>query len=128
RGAGAQGTRRRITAPESWAHAHTVRAQVDAIVVGTGTALTDDPSLTARAPDGTLHTHQPLRVVVGHRDLPAGAALHGPGGELVQVRTHDPAEVPATLDAREVRHVLVAGGPTLPPPLARAWPAAEPPP
>lgn len=111
--AAADGSSRWITSPESRAHAHTVRAQVDAIVVGTGTALTDDPSLTARAPDGTLHTHQPLRVVVGHRDLPAGAALHGPGGELVQVRTHDPAEVLATLDAREVRHVLVEGGPTL---------------
>ena len=111
--AAVDGSSRWITSPESRAHAHAWRAQVDAIVVGTGTALTDDPSLTARDATGHLAAHQPLRVVVGHRDLPANAALHGDGGELVTMRTHDPLEVLAELHAREVRHVLVEGGPTL---------------
>ncbi|WP_100423112.1 bifunctional diaminohydroxyphosphoribosylaminopyrimidine deaminase/5-amino-6-(5-phosphoribosylamino)uracil reductase RibD [Sediminihabitans luteus] len=107
------GTSRWITGPDARAHAHGVRAGVDAIVVGTGTALTDDPSLTARTDHG-LATDQPLRVVVGHRDVPAGARLRAhDGGELVPLRTHDPAEVLAALAAREVRHVLVEGGPTL---------------
>ncbi|WP_051681571.1 bifunctional diaminohydroxyphosphoribosylaminopyrimidine deaminase/5-amino-6-(5-phosphoribosylamino)uracil reductase RibD [Cellulomonas sp. HZM] len=111
--AAADGTSRWITGAVARQHAHDLRAEVDAIVVGTGTALADDPSLTARAADGTLVGHQPLRVVVGLRDVPGDARLRGEGGELVHVRTHDPAEVLAVLAAREVRHALVEGGPTL---------------
>ena len=111
--AAADGSSRWITSEVSRHHAHDLRAEVDAIVVGTGTALVDDPSLTARNAAGELHGQQPLRVVVGHRDLAPDARLHGPGGELVHVRTHDPAQVLAQLAAREVRHVLVEGGPTL---------------
>lgn len=111
--AAADGTSRWITSVESRRHAHEQRAQVDAIAVGTGTALADDPSLTARAADGALADHQPLRVVVGDRPVPPGARLHGPGGELLALRTHDVHAVLAELHAREVRHVLVEGGPTL---------------
>lgn len=112
------GTSRWITGPQARAHAHTVRAQVDAIAVGTGTALADDPSLTARVSEAAEghdggDTHQPIRVVVGHRALPADARLRGPGGELLHLATHDPAEVLATLAARDVRHLLVEGGPVL---------------
>ena len=111
--AAADGTSRWITSEVARRHAHELRSQVDAIVVGTGTALADDPELTARTADGALVEHQPLRVVVGLRDLPAGARLHGPGGALVQLRTHEPAEVLDLLAGREVRHALVEGGPTL---------------
>lgn len=110
--AAADGTSRWITSAESRRHAHALRAEADAIVVGTGTALVDDPSLTARDEVG-MAEHQPLRVVVGERQVPDDARLRGPGGELVQLHTHDPAEVLAALAAREVRHVLVEGGPTL---------------
>ncbi len=111
--AAADGTSRWITSDVARHHAHALRADVGAIVVATGTALADDPSLTARTEDGSLVEHQPLRVVVGHRDVPAGARLRGPGGDLLQVRTHDPAQVLAVLHDAEVRHVLVEGGPTL---------------
>ncbi|WP_456844060.1 bifunctional diaminohydroxyphosphoribosylaminopyrimidine deaminase/5-amino-6-(5-phosphoribosylamino)uracil reductase RibD [Cellulomonas sp. P5_C6] len=111
--AAADGSSRWITSEVSRHHAHDLRAEVDAIAVGTGTALVDDPSLTARNASGELHGHQPLRVVVGHRDLPPDARLHGPGGELLHLRTHEPAEVLAVLAEREVRHLLVEGGPTL---------------
>ncbi|MFC4614680.1 bifunctional diaminohydroxyphosphoribosylaminopyrimidine deaminase/5-amino-6-(5-phosphoribosylamino)uracil reductase RibD [Cellulomonas algicola] len=111
--AAADGTSRWITSDVARHHAHDLRAEVDAIAVGTGTVLTDDPALTARNAAGELHTDQPLRVVVGHRDVPADARLHGPGGELVHARTHDPAEVLRVLGEREVRHLLVEGGPTL---------------
>ncbi|WP_046528387.1 MULTISPECIES: bifunctional diaminohydroxyphosphoribosylaminopyrimidine deaminase/5-amino-6-(5-phosphoribosylamino)uracil reductase RibD [Cellulomonas] len=111
--AAADGSSRWITSDVARRHAHGLRAEVGAIVVGTGTALADDPSLTARTGDGSLVEHQPLRVVVGYRDVPADARLRGPGGELVPLRTHDPARVLAALHAREVRHVLVEGGPTL---------------
>ena len=85
----------------------------EAVVVGTGTALSDDPALSARDPDGGLARHQPLRVVVGHRALPAAARLHGPGGALVVEQTHDVGAVLERLGAREVRTVLIEGGPTL---------------
>ena len=111
--AAADGTSRWITSDVARRHAHEMRSQVDAIVVGTGTALADDPELTARAADGTLVDHQPLRVVVGLRELPAAARLHGPGGPLLQLRTHEPAEVLAALAGRQAHHVLVEGGPTL---------------
>lgn len=111
--AAADGSSRWITSRESRAHAHALRAEVDALVVGTGTALADDPALTARTADGDLAAHQPLRVVVGDRDLPAGGRLHGPGGELLHLRTRDPREVLAVLQQREARRVLVEGGPTL---------------
>lgn len=111
--AAADGTSRWITSDVARAHAHRLRAEIDAIAVGTGTVLADDPSLTARTASGELTEHQPLRVVVGMRDVPAGARLRGPGGELLHVRTHDPAEVLAALSALDVRHLLVEGGPRL---------------
>jgi len=111
--AAADGSSRWITSDVARRHAHELRAEVDAIVVGTGTALRDDPSLTARDAAGGLVARQPLRVVVGHRRVPEGARLRGPGGELVELATHDPAAVLDTLGERGVRTVLVEGGPTL---------------
>ncbi|MFI2487604.1 bifunctional diaminohydroxyphosphoribosylaminopyrimidine deaminase/5-amino-6-(5-phosphoribosylamino)uracil reductase RibD [Promicromonospora kroppenstedtii] len=111
--AAVDGTSRWITGARARAHAHTVRAQVDAIAVGSGTALTDDPSLTARRTDGGLFDHQPLRVVLGRRPLPDGARLRGPGGELLQLPGDDLDAALRALGDREVRHLLVEGGPTL---------------
>lgn len=105
------GSSRWITGPVAREHAHRRRAQVDAIVVGTGTAITDDPSLSARAADGSLLTHQPRRVVMGHRDLPAGARLLTGPTPARHVHTHDPAAVLADLD--EATWVLVEGGPAI---------------
>ena len=111
--AAADGSSRWITGPAARAHAHHVRSTVDAVAVSTGTVLADDPELTARTPSGEPATHQPLRVVVGHRDVPADARLRGPGGALVHVRSHDPGRVLDALAQHEVRHLLVEGGPAL---------------
>jgi diaminohydroxyphosphoribosylaminopyrimidine deaminase / 5-amino-6-(5-phosphoribosylamino)uracil reductase len=111
--AAADGTSRWITGPRARAHAHTVRAQVDAIAVGSGTALADDPTLTARTADGGLFEHQPFRVVLGRRPVPDGARLRGPGGALLHLPERDLDVVLRQLADREVRHLLVEGGPTL---------------
>ena len=111
RSAAADGTSRWITGETARAEVHALRATVDAIVVGTGTVLADDPALTARRPDGTLREHQPVRVVVGHRDVPAGHALGGP--DVLHLRTHDPDAVLAALHARGLVDVLLEGGPRL---------------
>ena len=107
----ADGTSRWITGAAARAEVHEFRASVDAIVVGTGTVLADDPSLTARHPDGSLRERSPLRVVVGHRDVPRGFALDAP--DVLHLRTHDPDEVLAVLHARGVVDVLLEGGPRL---------------
>jgi len=54
-----------ISGEASREQAHRWRATVDAVVVGIGTALADDPRLTARVPRavGTAEVHQPRRVV-----------------------------------------------------------------
>lgn len=111
--AAVDGTSQWITGTAARAHAHTVRAQVDAIVVGTGTVLVDDPALTARQPDGTPASHQPLRVVVGLRDVPADAELRKGPGQWRHLTTRDLGAVTETLAAAGARHVLLEGGPSL---------------
>jgi diaminohydroxyphosphoribosylaminopyrimidine deaminase / 5-amino-6-(5-phosphoribosylamino)uracil reductase len=111
--AAADGTSRWITGESARVHAHQVRAEVDAIVVGTGTVLADDPSLTARKPDGSLAPHQPERIVVGLRDVPADAAVRGSADGFVHLRTHQPIHVLDALAARGLGRVLIEGGPAL---------------
>ncbi|CAN5351569.1 bifunctional diaminohydroxyphosphoribosylaminopyrimidine deaminase/5-amino-6-(5-phosphoribosylamino)uracil reductase RibD [soil metagenome] len=107
--AAADGTSAWITSPAARADVHALRARCGAIVVGTGTALADDPTLTARHEDGSLYAEQPLRVIVGQRDLPQDARAE----PLVHLLDHDPTAALADLHTRGVRRVLVEGGPTL---------------
>jgi len=56
-----------ISGPGARMHAHRFRAEVDAILVGVGTVLADDPALTARSPNAvheTLPVREPLRIVL----------------------------------------------------------------
>ncbi|MFW7415164.1 bifunctional diaminohydroxyphosphoribosylaminopyrimidine deaminase/5-amino-6-(5-phosphoribosylamino)uracil reductase RibD [Demequina sp. SO4-18] len=108
--AAADGTSFWITGPQAREHAHAVRAQVDAIAVGTGTVLADDPQLSAR-PGGEESEHQPLRVVIGRTDT-AGRRVWRDLHALA-VASHDPRDTLAALWEREVRTVVVEGGPTV---------------
>lgn len=112
--AAADSTSRWITPAAARRDGHLLRRRCDAIMVGTGTALADDPALTARDDDGRpLPARlQPLRVVVGTRSLPRDAAVFADDHHLL-VADHDPHEVLAALALREIRHVLLEGGPTL---------------
>ncbi|MGL5864496.1 MAG: RibD family protein, partial [Dermatophilaceae bacterium] len=107
------GSSRWVTGPAARADVHRLRSRCGAVVVGTGTALADDPALTVRAPDGALDGRQPLRVVVGARSLPSSARVFDAAAETVVLPTHDPAAVLAVLHARGVHRVLLEGGPTL---------------
>ncbi|WP_370942565.1 bifunctional diaminohydroxyphosphoribosylaminopyrimidine deaminase/5-amino-6-(5-phosphoribosylamino)uracil reductase RibD [Amycolatopsis sp. cg5] len=111
--AAADGTSRWISSPESRAEVHAIRATLDAIVVGRGTVLADDPALTARTADGSPLPRQPLRVVVGTGEIPAGARVLDGSAETVHVRSHDPEEVLALLAGRGAVDVLLEGGPRL---------------
>jgi diaminohydroxyphosphoribosylaminopyrimidine deaminase / 5-amino-6-(5-phosphoribosylamino)uracil reductase len=78
-----------VTGPEARARVHLLRAQHDAVAVGVGTALADDPRLTVRDAPG----HSPLRVVFDTKlRLPAGS-------RLVQSAREVPTWVICTTDA-----------------------------
>ncbi|MCV7101500.1 bifunctional diaminohydroxyphosphoribosylaminopyrimidine deaminase/5-amino-6-(5-phosphoribosylamino)uracil reductase RibD [Mycobacterium palustre] len=111
RSAAADGTSQWISSEASRSDLHRRRAIADAIVVGTGTVLADDPALTARLPDGSLADRQPLRVVVGMREIPPEAKVLNDDSRTMVIRTHDPMEVIKALSDRT--DVLLEGGPTL---------------
>ncbi|MFC6354739.1 bifunctional diaminohydroxyphosphoribosylaminopyrimidine deaminase/5-amino-6-(5-phosphoribosylamino)uracil reductase RibD [Luethyella okanaganae] len=113
RAAAADGSSRWITGPEARADVHRRRAAADAIAVGTGTVLADDPSLTARDEHGALLQEQPIPVVFGRRPIPADATIRRHPREPM---FFDGAELRTAL--RELhglgaRSLFVEGGPTL---------------
>jgi len=113
RAAAQDGSSKWISGEESRADAHRRRSEVDAILVGTGTALIDDPELTARNADGTLQEHQPLRVVLGTRDLPSNLRVFNSDAETKTIKTQSIHGALSELYEQGIKHVLVEGGPTL---------------
>ena len=120
-----------INGPEGLAHLHRLRALVDAVVVGVGTALADDPQLTVRRVAGP----NPARVVLDPNGrLPGSARLYAADGARrllitacgTNVRaaargrrrqrwratdeTIAPADILAALAERGLRRVLIEGG------------------
>jgi diaminohydroxyphosphoribosylaminopyrimidine deaminase/5-amino-6-(5-phosphoribosylamino)uracil reductase len=102
RTAAADGSSRWITGAEARAEVHRLRAESDAVLVGRGTILADDPELTVRTGAGP----DPQRVVLG--SVPADAKvrpcweLHGDLGAALD-----------ELGRRGVLQLLVEGGPTV---------------
>ncbi len=137
--AAADSTSRWITSAEARADVHRLRAEADAVIVGSGTMRADDPHLAVRGTDGTDGVNQPLRVVVdtdatavkrGARVLDDAAPtliavaedadaahLAEAGAEVVRLpRAATGLDIHALLAAlhtRGVRSVLLEGGPTL---------------
>lgn len=109
--AASDGTSKWITGETSRAHAHARRALVDAIIVGTGTVAADDPTLSARYPDGSPRHRSPLACVMGLGEIPSTAAMRTSPGGFRRLRTRNPAEALAALP--EALHVIVEGGPTV---------------
>jgi diaminohydroxyphosphoribosylaminopyrimidine deaminase/5-amino-6-(5-phosphoribosylamino)uracil reductase len=83
------------------------------MLVGTATVAVDDPLLTVRDADERPAAHQPLRVVMGERDLDPGRRIFNHDAETLHLRTRDPRAALAALHALERRHVFLEGGPTL---------------
>lgn len=83
--AAASGDSRWVSGPETLEWAHRERQYLDAIVVGSGTVVADDPTLTARPGGTTEGVHQPLRVVVDSRGRTPEQAkvLTGPSSTLI---------------------------------------------
>lgn len=132
-----------VTGPEARAYAHLLRAEADAILVGSGTVLADDPELTCRLP-GLAH-RSPDRVVLDTRlrtpasakvyrqsttkprvwvaaavgDAGRDASVHGRGGALIfdvgspDGRSLDLDGLLDSLAANGITRLLVEGGPTV---------------
>jgi riboflavin-specific deaminase-like protein len=119
-----------VNGPDGLTHLHQLRALVDAIVIGVGTALADNPQLTVRL----VHGKSPARVVIDPRGrLPHqslvwqddgirkiwvvgdGVNVHPlPQVELIRLPAIDgridPIQILQTLSAMGLRRVLVEGG------------------
>jgi diaminohydroxyphosphoribosylaminopyrimidine deaminase/5-amino-6-(5-phosphoribosylamino)uracil reductase len=144
-----QGPRLMLTGAIANAKVHLMRAHADAIMVGVGTLLADDPllnvrlpSLEARSPirivvDSHLRTPPTARVVAGARDIPtwivtavtapveAEKALMAHGVEVLRVAADESGRVrlPEALEllgTRGITRVFCEGGPELAEALAEA--------
>jgi diaminohydroxyphosphoribosylaminopyrimidine deaminase / 5-amino-6-(5-phosphoribosylamino)uracil reductase len=118
-----------INGPAGRAHLHRLRALVDAVIIGVGTAIADDPQLTVRLVAGS----QPARAVIDPQARLASEArifaadgvrrflittqgdrAPPPGVETVVMRAVEgqlaPAAILAALAALGMRRVLIEGG------------------
>lgn len=104
--AGGVGQRTAISGPEAKARVHLLRAQCDAILVGLGTVLADDPELTCRLPG--LEDRSPTPFVLSRSgNLPPGSHLARRGAEVLRGSV---PEVLADLGARGINRLMVEGG------------------
>ncbi|WP_134499556.1 bifunctional diaminohydroxyphosphoribosylaminopyrimidine deaminase/5-amino-6-(5-phosphoribosylamino)uracil reductase RibD [Microvirga pakistanensis] len=143
-----QGPRLMITGGIANGRVHLMRAHADAIMVGVGTVLADDPLLNVRLPglesrsplrivlDSHLRTPPAARVVAGAREIPtwivttlaapvaAERALVAQGVEVLRVSSEERqvslSEALGLLGTRGLTRVFCEGGPGLADALARA--------
>jgi diaminohydroxyphosphoribosylaminopyrimidine deaminase/5-amino-6-(5-phosphoribosylamino)uracil reductase len=120
-----------ITGEAAKARVHLLRAQCDAILVGIGTVLADDPLLTCRSPG--MEARSPVRVVLDRAlripgtsrlvhsaretplwvmtsnlsEAPAAMKLGAAGAQVIRVAT---TTTPPGLDLRVVLHALAGKG------------------
>jgi diaminohydroxyphosphoribosylaminopyrimidine deaminase/5-amino-6-(5-phosphoribosylamino)uracil reductase len=119
--AAADGTSRWITSRAARQDVHRLRALCDTVLVGTGTALADDPALSVRDTEGNPAPRQPLRAVMGLRSLDPQSQLaraaKGAGeaadGSVALLQTRDCHQALQQLWDLDRRTVLLEGGPTL---------------
>jgi len=113
RSAAADGTSRWVSGAAARQDTHRLRAQCDVMLVGANTVAVDDPLLTVRDAHDQPLPHQPLRVVMGERDLDPGRRIFNGDAESLHLRTRDPHAALKELFARDRQHVFLEGGPTL---------------
>jgi len=145
----ASGESRWITGEAARARGHLLRATHDAVMIGSGTVIADDPELTCRLPglsdrnpvrvviDGSLRVPLTARVIADAKRLPTWfvvhhgaaadrrAALTGTGVDVIEAPSLPGGEIDlaaalAALARKGITRVLVEGGATLAAALVRA--------
>ena len=113
RAAAQDGSSKWITGPEARADVHLRRSRADAILAGTGTVEADNAELTARTEDGGYYQEQPLRVILGERELELDLRVFNDKAETLHLHTRNIHGALAELWARGIKHVFVEGGPSV---------------
>ncbi len=102
-----------VTCPEARNYAHLLRKEADAILVGAGTMIADDPELTCRLPG--LAATSPVRVIVsGKKAIPGTVKMVGGGPRTVVMTTKDARG--AMMRGAHIEEIEVA-------PDAQGWPS-----
>lgn len=103
--AASDGSSKWISNETSRAYVATMRNQSDAILVGTGTVLNDNPNL--------ISENRTLRVAVGDREIDPASNIADYRAPFYHHKSRDLNELAAELKSRDVVNVLVEAGPTL---------------
>ncbi|CAN2190451.1 RibD Pyrimidine reductase, riboflavin biosynthesis [Candidatus Nanopelagicaceae bacterium] len=106
--AASDGTSQWITGPESREDVQELRAQSDAILIGTNTALVDNPHLIPRG-----HAARPVRVICGEQEVPATNKVFDDEARTITVKSKSIPELMKVLSDEGFIQVLVEAGPTL---------------
>ena len=106
--AASDGTSQWITGPESREDVQELRAQSDAILIGTNTALVDNPHLIPRG-----HTARPVRIISGEQEVPATNRVFDSEARTISVKSKSIPELMKVLRDEGFSQVLVEAGPTL---------------
>jgi diaminohydroxyphosphoribosylaminopyrimidine deaminase/5-amino-6-(5-phosphoribosylamino)uracil reductase len=106
--AASDGTSQWITGPKSREDVQLLRAQSDAILIGTNTALVDNPHLIPRG-----HTARPVRIISGEQEVPASNKVFDDEARTITVKSKSIPELMKVLSDEGFNQVLVEAGPTL---------------
>jgi diaminohydroxyphosphoribosylaminopyrimidine deaminase/5-amino-6-(5-phosphoribosylamino)uracil reductase len=106
--AASDGTSQWITGPQSREDVQSLRAQSDAILIGTNTALLDNPHLIPRG-----HDARPVRVISGEQEVPATNKVFDNEARTISVKSKSIPELIKVLSDEGFNQVLVEAGPTL---------------
>jgi diaminohydroxyphosphoribosylaminopyrimidine deaminase/5-amino-6-(5-phosphoribosylamino)uracil reductase len=104
------GSPRWISCEQSRADVQVLRSQSDAIVIGTGTALADNPHLIPRV-ESLLRN--PDRIVVGTRELPENHNLFDKSAQTTFIKSNNLEEITSEISSHGYNQVLLECGPTL---------------
>jgi len=106
--AASDGTSQWISGPESRQDVQLLRAQSDAILIGTNTALVDNPHLIPRG-----HDVRPVRIVCGEQVVPPTHNVFDDQARTITVKSKSIPELLKVLSDEGFNQVLVEAGPTL---------------
>jgi len=106
--AASDGTSQWITGPESREDVQNLRAQSDAILIGTNTAIVDNPHLIPRG-----HTVRPVRIISGEQEVPSTNRIFDDEARTITVKSKSIPDLMKLLTGEGFNQVLVEAGPTL---------------